>query len=676
MGLSFSDGVLGFVSNLWRVHYPETERNETAKQEVESDNVKLDKEAVDPNLDANNPDAKQMGVYLAEASYATTGKSFYVLLAFLMLGSFVNLLDNQVTTTITATVTQSVFKSTAGASAQSVQQVIQAVSKPFIGKFADVFGRSYAFFVTMIFYIIGFIVLATSQNMANYYGGLILWAIGNSGLNMLIYLILADFLSARTRAFGLGVISTPTFITFAVGPKVANGLLKTDSDGNYTIWRWAPGFFCIVVPVVMFPTSVILYWHEQVAKKCNVIPVHPYKRLGIFRGTLQFLIDVDTIGILWIATGWLFMLLALGLGPSQSDGWETDWVIALLVVGGVLIITLPLCEWLISPRPFIRRQWLNSDVVLSMLLGFFDHMAFQITFYALFNWVPMNLNFTDQSSINYFNYTQMLCLTFAAIITGLVVVFLRRFKWILVSGSCVRLLGTGLMIRYRSGGTTVAQAVWPQILQGLGGGVQGVLLETASQISVRHQDVSMVLAAVLMIFEIGGAIGSAIYSAILNDQFPGMLQKYMPADEAKNYSYASWNKTSGKVRESIIHAFNDSAKLTLYAAIAFVCCTVVCALFIRDWHLPKSHNVVSDEMPEKSYFKRTPMVVEESHVPAHPEKGKGELEMETSKTSKAAPGDSAPASANKAAGDGAAAGSKTAGTDVPPPPYDSATRVC
>lgn len=654
MGLSFSDGFLGFVSNLWRVHYPETERNETAKQEVESDNVKLDKEAVDPDLDANNPDAKQMGVYLAEASYATTGKSFYILLAFLMLGSFVNLLDNQVTTTAAFDVAKYVFKSTAASSAQSVQQVIQAVSKPFIGKFADVFGRSYAFFVTMIFYIIGFIVLATSQNMANYYGGQVLWAVGNSGLNMLIYLILSDFLSARSRAFGLGVISTPMFITFAVGPKISGALLKADSDGNYPTWRWAHGFFCIVVPVVMFPTCVILYWHEQVAKKCNAIPEHPYKRLGIFRGTMQFFIDVDTIGILWIATGWLFLLLPLGLGSVQSDGWKTDWVIALLVVGGVLIVTLPLCEWLISPRPFIRRQWLNSDVVLSMLLGFFDHLAFRITFNQLFDWVPMNLNFTDQSSTTYFNFTQTLCLTFAAIITGLVVVFLRRFKWILVSGSCVRLLGTGLMIRYRRGGTTVAQAVWPQILQGLGGGIQGVLLETASQISVRHQDVSMVLAAVLMIFELGGSIGSAIYSAILNDQFPVMLQKYMPADEAKNYTYVLWYKTSGKVRESIIHAYNDSAVLTLYAAIAFVCCTVVCALFIRDWHLPKSHNVVSDEMPEKSYFKRTPMVVEDSQVPVQSQKGKGELEMETPKTSRAAAGDSAPASANKTASDGAA----------------------
>ena len=675
MGLSISDNVLGFVSNLWRVHYPVTETNETAKQGVESDNVKLDKEAVDPDLDASNPDAKQMGVYLAEASYATTGKSFYILLAFLMLGSFVNLLDNQVTTTLTNSVAQSVFKSTTGATAQAVQQVIQAVSKPFIGKFADVFGRSYAFFVTMIFYIIGFIVLATSQNMTNYFGGLVLWAIGNSGLNMLIYLILSDFLSARTRAFGLGIISTPTFITFAVGPKVAGALFKTDSDGSYPIWRWAPGFFCIVVPVVMFPTSVILYWHEHVAKKCNAIPEHPYKRLGIFRGTLQFFIDVDAIGILWVATGWLFLLLALGLGPTQSDGWKTDWVIALLVVGGVVILTLPLCEWFISPRPFIRRQWLNSDVVLSMLLGFFDHMAFQITFMPLFYWVPMNLNINDQSTINYFNYTQMLCLTFAGIITGLVVVFLRRFKWILVSGSCVRLLGTGLMMHYRTSGTTTAQAVWPQILQGLGGGMQGVLLETASQIAVRHQDVSMVLAAVLMIFELGGAIGLAIYSAIMNDQFSTKLQKYLPADEAIKYSYLMWKSATGKVREGIINAFNDSVILTLDVAISFVCCTIVCALFIRDWHLPKSHNVVSDEMPEKSYLKKTPMIVEEeTHVPAQSENGEGKFE-ETSMTSEAVPRNSAAANADQATGDGATSGTKTAGFEVSPPSYSSATRV-
>lgn len=602
--------MLGFVSNLWRVHYPKSETDPAVAREVESDSVTLDKDAVDPDRDVNDGETKQMGVYLAEAAHAQTGMSFYLLFAFLMLGSFVNLLDNQITYTTTTTAAQHVFNSTAGYTAVSLQTVILAVTKPFIGKFADVFGRSYAFFVAMVIYTIGFIVLATSQSMTDYFGGIILWAIGNSGLNMLIYLILADFLSARTRAFGIGVISTPMFITFAVGPKIAGALLSPNADNVYTKWRWAPGMFCILVPFVMLPTSALLFWHEQVAKKNNLVPEHPYKRMGFGRGLLQFLIDVDVIGILWIATGWLFLLLPLGLASSQTDGYRTPWVIGLMVVGAVLIVTIPLCEYFISPRPFIRRQWLNSDVIMAMLLGFFDHMAFQITFSPLMYWVPMNLGIMDTSIINYFTYTQSLCLTFFGIIAGFIVVYLRRFKWILVFGSGVRLLGTGIMMRYRKADTTTAQAVWPQILQGLGGGVQGVLLETASQIAVRHQDVSMVLAAVLMIFELGGAIGTAIYTSILNDKFPVMLLKYLPAEKTQGVTYM-YTSSDPEVRAGVIHAFNDSTMLTLDAAIAFVCCTFVCALFIRDWKLPKTHNVVSDEMPEKNFFSATKARAEE-----------------------------------------------------------------
>ncbi|WFD35996.1 hypothetical protein MCUN1_002867 [Malassezia cuniculi] len=617
---SIGESVMGFVSNIWRVHYPKPEAQEAVKEEIAKNEVVLDKDAVDPARDVHDGDAKQMGVYLAEVAHAQTGKSFYLLFAFLMVGSFVNLLDNQITYTTTMTAAQYVFNSTAGTTAISLQSVILAVAKPFIGKFADVFGRSYAFFIVTIFYTVGFIVMATSQKMSDYFGGIVLWAVGNSGLNMLIYLILADFLSARTRAFGIGVISTPMFITFAVGPKIAGALLSADADNTYHHWRWAPGMFCILVPFVMLPTCVLLFWHEQTAKKNNLVPEHPYKRLGLWKGFLQFLIDVDAIGILWLATGWLFLLLPLGLGPSQADGYKTHWVIGLMVVGAVLILTVPLCEVYLSPRPFIRRQWLNSDVIMSMLLGFFDHMAFQISFAPLMYWVPMNLGFTDTSTINYFTYTQSLCLTFFAITAGLIVVYIRRFKWILVGGSAIRLLGTGLMMRYRRAGTTVVQAVWPQILQGLGGGVQGVLLETASQVAVRHQDVSMVLAAVLMIFELGGAIGTAIYSAIINDQFPVKLLQYIPAEAASGLTYLSWRTAPEGIREGIIHAFNDAVMLALTAAIAFVSVCIVCALFIRDWKLPKSHNVLSNEMPEKNFLKNTTAKVVEGDLDSSLEK--------------------------------------------------------
>lgn len=116
-------------------------------------------------------------------------------------------------------------------------------------------------------------------------------------------------------------------------------------------------------------------------------------------------------------------------------------------------------------------------------------------------------------------------------------IYLRRYKALLVSGLCIRLLyvlpqrnlsspatltlivlsGVGLMIHSRGANGSTAELVWTQILQGLGGGMAAVASQVGAQASVPHADVAMVTAAVLLVTEIGGAIGSAIGKSLMNN---------------------------------------------------------------------------------------------------------------------------------------------------------------
>ena len=61
-----------------------------------------------------------------------------------------------------------------------------------------------------------------------------------------------------------------------------------------------------------------------------------------------------------------------------------------------------------------------------------------------------------------------------------------------------------------SRGANASDAEWSQLLQGIGGGFSAVSLQVSAQASVPHADVAMVTAVVLLITEIGGAIGTAI----------------------------------------------------------------------------------------------------------------------------------------------------------------------
>jgi hypothetical protein len=66
------------------------------------------------------------------------------------------------------------------------------------------------------------------------------------------------------------------------------------------------------------------------------------------------------------------------------------------------------------------------------------------------------------------------------------------------------------MIHSRGANASDAEIVWSQLLQGIGGGFAAVAQQVSAQASVPHADVAMVTAVVLLLTEIGGAIGSAI----------------------------------------------------------------------------------------------------------------------------------------------------------------------
>lgn len=83
------------------------------------------------------------------------------------------------------------------------------------------------------------------------------------------------------------------------------------------------------------------------------------------------------------------------------------------------------------------------------------------------------------------------------------------------------------MIHSKGANGSTAELVWTQILQGIGGGASAVLCQTAAQASVAHQDLAAVTAFVLLLAEIGNAIGTAAAASIWRQQMPGALQSQL-----------------------------------------------------------------------------------------------------------------------------------------------------
>ncbi|CAO1625701.1 unnamed protein product [Parajaminaea phylloscopi] len=550
---------------------------------------------------AKNEEGKSQGVLTAEALRTLKGWPLWVLYVGIAFTAYVYGLDNN---TMYAYITQA---SNGGdyilyGTASVIQQVLIAVGKFPIAKLSDVFGRAQGYAISLAFYVIGFIIIASSQKFADTCGGVVFYALGNSGTQIMQQIVVADAVNTRWRGLAIGLLSLPYIINFAVASKITQHFV-TDI-GN---WRWGPGVFAIIMPVAISPIIFSLALAQQKAKKEQIAGRHPYRVMGFKRGAISFFHDVDVGGLFLLCAGWLLILLPLTLWSRAPEGWKSGYIIAMLVLGGVFLIATGLYEWLFAREPIIRKRFiLNKDVIGPGIAAFFDFYSFYLSWSGAYTFVIVLKNWSIGDA-TYFSNAQSLALTVFGIGAGGLNIWFSRYKWTFFVGGAVRMLGLGLMIAYRHAGTTTAQLVIPQILQGLGGGILGIELTVAAQVSVPHQDVALVSALILLMAEIGGACGTATWSAVQAQIVPKRLAQLLPGNTAAQTAIFSSPLTAAisyplgtPERDAMIAAWSEYQRVLLIIGIVMSAVPIIIIPFLSDHKLNKSQNVVEyNENDEK-----------------------------------------------------------------------------
>lgn len=71
----------------------------------------------------------------------------------------------------------------------TAQAIVLAVSKPVAAKVADVFGRAEAFVLVIIFYVVGFAVVAGSNGIHTYAAGALIYIVGYASLQIMLQIV-------------------------------------------------------------------------------------------------------------------------------------------------------------------------------------------------------------------------------------------------------------------------------------------------------------------------------------------------------------------------------------------------------------------------------------------------------------------------------------------------------
>ncbi|OCF31471.1 siderophore-iron transporter Str1 [Kwoniella heveanensis BCC8398] len=566
---------------------------------------------------------KARGVAKIEALYLVFGKGLklWILWGAIALVAFTYGLSQMTTYYYTPFATSAFGEHTIVGTIGTITAIMAGVSKPFIAKLADLFSRPFALAVAVLCYTLGYIIVASAQNVNSVVGGQVIYTLGNTGIDFVSSILLADITSLQWRGLVNGLYAIP-YIPFAfIAGYIADGINAYSADG----WRWGFGMFCIIVPCTIIPAILILFWADYRAKKVGALSLasSTYAREAALSGqterrtVLQMLIkyarEIDAIGLLLIGFAFGCLLTPFTLYTTAKGGYTNPSLIALLVVGGVLFIATCVWEFRYASHPIMPLRIWNKTFICCVGIDFMYYFSGYFVDAYWSSWLYVVKDYTDKEYTYVLNILTV-GLTLFAIVGGLIQRYTHKYKYLQCVGISIRIIGCAVGYYGPAHNNSNAVIVTSRTLISVGGGISVISSQVAAQGSVPHTDMALAMAILSLWTSIGGSIATAIASSVWNRRVPEALTKYVgdqfnATEIAEIFGSINVARVT-EPRDLIIKAYNEAATPLFLASLVTSFVSLIFALLTTNFYLGEKHNTIEDfDIKMRSQDETAPEVV-------------------------------------------------------------------
>ncbi|KIH90013.1 MFS transporter, SIT family, siderophore-iron:H+ symporter [Sporothrix brasiliensis 5110] len=470
--------------------------------------------------------AQSAGVTRMEALAAVLTRTDRVFLFFgVFLVAYAYGLDGTVRYTFQTYATASYAQHSLLAAINVLRSVIAAAAQPTAAKVADIFGRVELVLVSIVFYVVGTAVQASSSGVSAFAGGAVLYQIGYTTVILLVEVIVADLTSTRARLLFSYIPALPFVINTWVSGNVTSRVLAA------TTWRWGIGMWCIIYPVCCVPLLATLLAVGRRARRRGL--VSPYAQsLRAQQGTRGFVVDLfwrlDAVGIVLMVAVFALVLVPLTLAGGLTATWREAHIIAPLVVGFVCIPVFVAWETR-APHPLVpfalmkdRGVW--APLGIALLLNFAWYMQGDYLYTVLF--VAFDFSVAAATRIT---SLYSFCSVVTGFLLGLVVFKVRRLKYFILAGTVLFLVAFGLLIHYRGSTTASASSragvIGAEVLLGIAGGLFPYPAQASLQTCLKHENLAVMTGLYLATYNIGSALGNTVSGALWSQVLPRTLER-------------------------------------------------------------------------------------------------------------------------------------------------------
>lgn len=287
-------------------------------------------------------------------------------------------------------------------------------------------------------------------------------------------------------------------------------------------------------------------------------------------------------------------LLPFSLADSAPNGWSTDYIIAMIVVGFVVLVLFGLHEAFLAPVPFIAAHLLTNRTVIGACLL---DVTYQISYYCWASYFTSFLQVVNDLSISEAGYVSSTFDVVSGVLLLLVGFLIRKtgyFKWLLYIAVPLYVMAQGLMIYFRQPNKYIGYIVMCQIFISMGGSVFIIIEQLAVLAASNHQYVAAVLALLNVVGNIGAAIGNTVSASIWTNTFPQALARYLPESDLADLD-TIYNDLSTQLsypygsdtRIAIQKAYGYAQTRMLAAGTGIMALSFIWILFIKNINVAK-----------------------------------------------------------------------------------------
>lgn len=379
------------------------------------------------------------------------------------------------------------------------------ITVPIYGKFSDVFGRKVMLIIGVCLFLLGSWLSGLSQNMNQLVLFRAVQGLGAGALFPIVIATIADLYSPRERGRFQGLFGGIFGLSFIIGPFIGGWIT------DHISWHWV---FYVNVPFGIASLIVLSI----------TLP-------GLARRTASAR-DLDYLGIVVFTAGVVPLMLGLSnKGFVNSDGQLPNWtdlnVGGLIVLGAVILVAFVLVE-MRSKEPIIPLDLFNSrDYSVSMAAVF----VFGVAMFAAVLFMPrfyQTVRGISATASGYYIWPLLVGLMGGSIGSGLLISRLGRYKWLMVGGAVVMVIGGYLLTHITA--DISDWTLWGfMLVLGFGIGPSMAGFTVVIQNSVPISRLGVATSTLTFLRQIGASVGLAVAGTVFSTQFANRLPTELSA---------------------------------------------------------------------------------------------------------------------------------------------------